>query len=112
MWLNFLIQDTPWRKEDITDFEKGYAQKYHHYITIGYITKCPEIETVPEPGHYYLSEVPSYENLDEPLPITKVDDGKQGDLWRNMAKPVIQEDALSIKNPVLSGQSLHQDDKV
>ena len=95
-------------KEDITDFEKGYAQKYHHYITIGYIEKWPEIETTPEPGHFYLSEVPSYEHLDESLPMTQMVNEKP----TNQAKPIIQDAALTIKHPVVSGQSLHQDDKV
>ena len=87
-------------KEDISDFQKGYAQKYHHYITIGYITKCPELELPEEPGHFYLSEIPSYEGIDENLSAVTVDSEQS----TNIAKPIMQEEALLIKRSVPAGQ--------
>ena len=104
----FLAQDAPWKKEDIKDFEKGYAQKYHHYITIGYVTKCPDIEKPSEPGHFYLSEVPSYDYLDDSLAIPKTD----SEMPTNVTKPIIQDAAFNIKNSLSSGQSVLEENKV
>ena len=95
-------------KDDIADFQEHYAGKYHHYITIGYINKNPEIEVPEEKGHFYLSEVPSYEQLLESESKTSDDLRKQ----TYTGQPVVEEGGFPTKTPLLSGESLRQDDKV
>ena len=105
----FQTQDAPWKKEDIVDFQEHYAGKYHHYITIGYIIKNPEIEIQDEKGHFYLSEVPTYDQLlesDRKLP---------GDLERKTSvtpKEIMDENGIPTKIPVISGEAVEQDNKV
>ena len=95
-------------KEDIADFQEHYAGKYHHYITIGYITKNPEIEMPEEQRHFYLSEVPSYDHLTEENENVVSDTKK----YTNIEKPVVEETHFPTKTPILSGESLSQDNKV
>ena len=95
-------------KDDIADFQEHYAGKYHHYITIGYIIKNPEIEMPEEQRHFYLSEVPSYEHLTEDNQNAVSDTGK----YTNIDNSVVEETGFPTKTPILSGESLHQDHKV
>ena len=108
-YLNFKTQDAPWKKEDIVDFQDHYAGKYHHYITIGYITKNPEPEMLDEKGHFYLSEVPSYEQLMDS------DRKLSGDLEKKtsiVGQQVLDESGIPMKTPIQSGESISQDDRV
>ena len=61
-----------------------------------------------ENRHFYLSEVPSYEQLTEDNQKVYNELGKS----TNIEKPVVEESKIPIKTPVLSGESLNQDDKV
>lgn len=61
-----------------------------------------------EHRHFYLSEVPSYEQLTEDKQKVYNESGNS----TNIEKTVVEEIKIPIKVPVLSGESLNQDEKV
>ena len=62
-----------------------------------------------EKGHFYLSEVPSYEQL---IDSDKKSSGELGKKTSIVEQQVLGESGIPMKTPIQSGESISQDDRV